>query len=45
VSPGRTSAASEAELEALHHRSHDECYIANSIRAEVSVEAPAFSFA
>jgi organic hydroperoxide reductase OsmC/OhrA len=29
--PGR------AELEALHHRAHDECYIANSIRAEVVV--------
>jgi organic hydroperoxide reductase OsmC/OhrA len=35
----------EAEVEALHHRSHDECYIANSILAEVVVEAPAVSFA
>lgn len=28
-----------AELESLHHRSHEACYIANSIRAEVRVEA------
>jgi organic hydroperoxide reductase OsmC/OhrA len=35
----------EAEVEAIHHKSHDECYVANSIRAEVVVEAPAFSFA
>jgi len=27
-----------AELEELHSRSHDECYIANSIKAEVVVE-------
>ncbi|PWB66184.1 MAG: peroxiredoxin [Bradyrhizobiaceae bacterium] len=33
------------EVEALHHRSHEECYIANSIRAAVRVEAPAFGFA
>jgi organic hydroperoxide reductase OsmC/OhrA len=26
-----------AELEALHHHAHDECYIANSIRAEVTI--------
>jgi organic hydroperoxide reductase OsmC/OhrA len=31
---------SEDELAALHHRAHEECYIANSIRAEVVVEAP-----
>lgn len=31
---------SEAELADLHHQSHEHCYIANSIRAEVSVEAP-----
>jgi organic hydroperoxide reductase OsmC/OhrA len=30
----------EAELADLHHQSHEHCYIANSIRAEVSVEAP-----
>jgi organic hydroperoxide reductase OsmC/OhrA len=28
------------ELAELHHRSHDECYIANSIKAEVTVESP-----
>jgi organic hydroperoxide reductase OsmC/OhrA len=30
---------SEAELADLHHRSHEDCYIANSIRAEVVVES------
>lgn len=28
-----------AELDELHHRSHADCYIANSIKAEVTVEA------
>jgi organic hydroperoxide reductase OsmC/OhrA len=28
-----------ADIEALHHRSHDHCYIANSIRAEVTIES------
>lgn len=28
------------ELDALHHRAHEECYIANSIRSEVTVERP-----
>ena len=27
------------ELASLHHRAHEECYIANSIRSEVVVEA------
>ena len=27
------------ELEAMHHESHDQCYIANSIKADVIVEA------
>ena len=27
-----------AQVEALHHWSHEECYIANSIRAEVVIE-------
>lgn len=31
---------SNAELSVLHHQSHEHCYVANSIRAEVSVEAP-----
>ena len=30
---------SAEELDALHHRSHEECYIANSVRAEVVVAA------
>ncbi|HEX6860435.1 MAG TPA: OsmC family protein [Caulobacteraceae bacterium] len=29
---------SAAELDHLHHRAHDECYIANSVRTEVAVE-------
>jgi organic hydroperoxide reductase OsmC/OhrA len=30
---------SPAELDALHHAAHDSCYIANSLRAEIAVEA------
>jgi organic hydroperoxide reductase OsmC/OhrA len=30
---------SEAELERLHHEAHEECYIANSVKTEVVVEA------
>ena len=26
------------DLNALHHRSHDECFIANSVLTEVSIE-------
>ncbi len=29
---------SGAELDALHHRAHEECFIANSVRTEVRVE-------
>lgn len=29
---------SREELEKLHHRAHEECFIANSVRAEVVVE-------
>jgi len=32
---------SPAELADLHHAAHDECYIANSLKAEVVVEEPA----
>ena len=32
------SAPDAAALDALHHRAHEACYIANSIRAEVTVE-------
>lgn len=31
---------SEADIAALHHRAHDECFIANSVLTEVLVEAP-----
>jgi organic hydroperoxide reductase OsmC/OhrA len=27
----------EAEIADIHHRSHSECYIANSVRAEVTI--------
>jgi organic hydroperoxide reductase OsmC/OhrA len=27
-----------AEIDALHHRAHDECFIANSLKCEVAVE-------
>jgi organic hydroperoxide reductase OsmC/OhrA len=27
-----------AEVDALHHRAHDACYIANSVKSEVRVE-------
>jgi organic hydroperoxide reductase OsmC/OhrA len=30
-----------AELDALHHRAHEECFIANSVTTEVRVESPA----
>jgi organic hydroperoxide reductase OsmC/OhrA len=30
---------SAEEFEALHHHAHDECYVANSVRAEVVVAA------
>ncbi|CAN5725163.1 OsmC family protein [soil metagenome] len=29
-----------AQLAQLHHRSHEDCYIANSIRADIVIEAP-----
>ncbi|MDP2764292.1 MAG: OsmC family protein [Brevundimonas sp.] len=32
------SAPDAVAIEALHHRAHEACYIANSIRAEVTVE-------
>ena len=30
---------STAEIEALHHRAHEECFIANSVKTEVVVES------
>lgn len=35
---------SPADIDALHHRAHEECYIANSIRAEVVIDPPAPTF-
>lgn len=32
---------SEAELADLHHRAHDLCFIANSLKTEIVVEVPA----
>lgn len=29
-----------SELESMHHAAHDDCYIANSIKAEIVVETP-----
>jgi len=34
----------ENDVAALHHRSHEECFVANSVRSEVVVE-PTFSLA
>lgn len=31
----------DAELDALHHQAHEDCYIASSLRTEVVVEQPA----
>ena len=30
-----------ADLDRLHHRAHEQCFIANSVRTEIVVEAPA----
>ena len=29
------------ELDHLHHEAHDQCFIANSVKSDVRVEAPA----
>jgi organic hydroperoxide reductase OsmC/OhrA len=29
-----------AELDHLHHHAHEECYIANSVLTEITIEAP-----
>jgi organic hydroperoxide reductase OsmC/OhrA len=36
--PRITSTASAEQLAALHHRAHDECFIANSVRTEVVID-------
>jgi len=30
----------EEEIAAIHHEAHDKCYIANSLKTEITVEAP-----
>jgi organic hydroperoxide reductase OsmC/OhrA len=30
----------QADLDRLHHRAHGECFIANSVKTEISVEPP-----
>jgi organic hydroperoxide reductase OsmC/OhrA len=34
----------QADVDTLHHRSHEECFIANSVKSEIVVN-PTFSFA
>ena len=34
------AAPTAAELEHLHHEAHEECFIANSVKTEVVIEAP-----
>jgi organic hydroperoxide reductase OsmC/OhrA len=29
----------EAQLDELHHQAHEKCFIANSLRTEIKVEA------
>jgi organic hydroperoxide reductase OsmC/OhrA len=36
-----TKVPTAAELAELHHHAHEECYIANSVLTEVTVESPA----
>lgn len=31
---------SEAELDDLHHRAHEACFIANSVKTEIAIEPP-----
>lgn len=35
---GEGASVSKEDLERLHHRSHEECFIANSVKTEVTVE-------
>jgi organic hydroperoxide reductase OsmC/OhrA len=35
-SGGKQPAA--ADIDALHHRSHDDCFIANSVKTDVTIE-------
>ena len=33
--------ADATQLDALHHAAHERCFIANSVRCDIRVEAPA----
>jgi organic hydroperoxide reductase OsmC/OhrA len=44
VTFARDKPPGEADVATMHHRSHEECFIANSVKSEVVVE-PTFSFA
>ena len=41
ISWGGDRTPTPAELDQLHHRSHEECFIANSVKTEVVVAPPA----
>ncbi len=34
----RTKQPTDAEVDALHHRAHDSCYLANSVKTEIVVD-------
>ena len=38
ASPQAVRAPLAAEFDAMHHRAHEQCYVANSIRGAVAVE-------
>jgi organic hydroperoxide reductase OsmC/OhrA len=38
VTWGGAQRPSAADIEALHHRAHEDCYIANSVKTEVAIE-------
>jgi organic hydroperoxide reductase OsmC/OhrA len=39
-----TNRPSAADVDALHHRSHEECFIANSVKTDIVVAASKLSF-
>jgi organic hydroperoxide reductase OsmC/OhrA len=41
ISFGGDKHPSAADIDALHHRSHEDCFLANSVKTEVVVEDPA----
>ena len=36
-----TDAPDQATLDDLHHKAHEDCFIANSVKTEIAIEAPA----